>query len=102
MMDIENSVNEKRQVVRLMARSWQESLSIGIRSKLLGSGTHIVCVADIKLVDEIVFELKPYDASGKMLEVNRLKLSQIECVIPLTSRFENPFFKTIVHSRPIQ
>lgn len=86
-------ISDRNAVLRALTASKEQGTAIGINSAVLGTGTYISCVEDIILDTDIVIVLKPYDATGHMLERAQLALSDIQSVLPFNSTFENPFFK---------
>ena len=91
-------VSDRCQVLALLIKSKHDGLAIGINSRVMGGGTYITSVEDILLDEELMILLKPYDANGRMLNITTLKLSDIESVLPFSSKFENPFLKDIRRS----
>jgi hypothetical protein len=87
-------VNDGDDILSLLHKSKDFTLAIGIRSDKLGPGIYVTCVENISLEGDFMVVLKPYDATGKMLETNRLRLSEILSVLPFNSKFQNPFHKT--------
>jgi hypothetical protein len=86
-------VTDRQEILTLLAKSKREGTSIGINSRGLGSGTFVTGVEDIEFSDEVLVKLKPFDATGRILTCYRLKLSQIQSVLPFTSNFQNPYLK---------
>ena len=68
---------------------------IGISSPKLDPPTLVTVVKEIILDSELLFLLAPFDATGHMLNCTALKFSEIESVLPFTSKFVNPFMKEI-------
>lgn len=68
---------------------------IGINSPKLDPPTLVTVVREIFLDSELLFLLAPFDATGHMLNCTVLKFSEIESVIPFTSKFVNPLLKEI-------
>jgi hypothetical protein len=89
---------DKDEMLSWLARSKRLGLSIGIISDLLGPGTFVTAVDDLLLGEEITITLRSYDATGRMLRTQKLKISDIIGVLPFNSTFKNPFYKATVFS----
>jgi hypothetical protein len=87
-------ITQPSEILGVLTRSKERKIAVGVNSRLLGPGTYITAVEDILLHDEIVIVLKPYDASGHMLSITRLPLSEITSVLAFNSTFENPYYKS--------
>jgi hypothetical protein len=87
-------ISDRSDLLRHLTRSKNEGTAIGINSPVLGTRTIVTCVEEIILDGEIVVTLKPFDATGRILNRCRLKLSEINSVLPFSSDFTNPFHKS--------
>lgn len=69
---------------------------IGVNSEKLDPPTCIAVVKEIVLDGHNLFVLlSPFDTSGQILNCTLLRLSDIQGVLPFTSKFINPFLKKI-------
>jgi hypothetical protein len=93
-------VSDRSFILNILTKSKDNGTVVGINAPCLGSGTFISVVDDIILVDDIIIVLKPFDASGHMLDTNKIRLSDVTSVLPFNSVFENPFHKTTQFIRP--
>jgi len=88
-------VREPASILSILTRSREAGTTVGICAALLGAGIHLTSVEDLLIDEDIVIVLKPYDATGCILSVARLRLSDIDYVLPFNSTFINPFFKSL-------
>ncbi|MFZ6012358.1 MAG: hypothetical protein ACOYXT_18590 [Bacteroidota bacterium] len=90
-------VTDPYKILKCLLDSKIKGTVIGINSAVLGSGTTLTGISDISISGggEISVVLKGYDFAGAMLKENVLKVSQIDCVVPFTSLFENPLLRKI-------
>lgn len=86
---------EPKQVLSSLLTSKENNSMIGITSPKLDPPTLVTVVKEIILDSELLFLLAPFDATGHMLNCTALKFSEIESVLPFTSKFVNPFMKEI-------
>lgn len=86
---------EPKQVLSSLLTSKENNSMIGISSPKLDPPTLVTVVKEIILDTELLFLLAPFDATGHMLNCTVLKFSEIQSVIPFTSKFVNPFIKEI-------
>lgn len=87
---------EPAQIFSYLFASKVNNSMIGVNSKKLDPSTRIAVVKEIVLDGHDVFVLlSPFDASGQMLNCTQLRLSDIQGVLPFTSKFTNPFLKEI-------
>ena len=87
---------ESQEILKILIDSKETGKSVGISSPLMGEGFFTTAVEDIILLEgETVISLIPYDSTGFMLPVNKLKLSQITAVCPFSSKFRNPILKNL-------
>lgn len=87
-------ISDPQKVLGILSLSKERGTVVGINAPILGRGTHLTAVDQISFGDEIEIILKPYDATGHILDRNRLKLSDIHSVLPFTSVFQNPFIRS--------
>lgn len=86
---------DRNLILNILTDSKEQGTAVGINCSALGAGTFITAVEDIMLEDDMLIVFKPYDANGHMLERNKIKLQEIDSVLPFNSIFQNPFFKSI-------
>ena len=86
---------EPKQVLSSLLTSKENNSMIGITSPKLDPPTLVTVVKEIILDSELLFLLAPFDATGHMLNCTALKFSEIESVLPFTSKFVNPFMKEV-------
>ena len=86
---------EPKQVLSSLLTSKENNSMIAISSPKLDPPTLVTVVKEIILDSELLFLLAPFDASGHMLNCTALKFSEIDSVLPFTSKFVNPFMKEI-------
>jgi hypothetical protein len=86
---------EPKEVLSSLLTSKENNSMIGITSPKLDPPTLVTVVKEIILDSELLFLLAPFDATGHMLNCTALKFSEIESVLPFTSKFVNPFMKEI-------
>lgn len=94
------AVTEKNEILKYLTESKEQGLTIGICARPFGASVVMGCVEELALGDELIVILKPYDASGAMLNFTTLRLSEVQSVLPFRSKFENPFFKSIIDAKP--
>lgn len=91
-------VREPQEIFKALLDSKDRGTSIGIKASVLGKGMFVTGVEDILLGDgreNTHIILKGYDFTGHVLETNTIRLTDIEGVCCFTSKFGNPFLKTI-------
>ena len=94
-------VSEPGEMLNVLTESKTNGTTVGINAPVLGQEIVITAVDDIVIGESITVVLKNYDVTGYMLETNKLKLGDIRSVCPFTSSFENPFMKTLKHSKSL-
>jgi len=86
-------------ILSMITASKEGGLLIGIHSLKLGPYTCLTAVREIILDDEIQIVLFPYDINGHIIGYPTLCLSDIQSVIPFSSKFVNPLLKEINESQ---
>ncbi|SHG78578.1 hypothetical protein SAMN04488109_1826 [Chryseolinea serpens] len=87
---------EPAQVFSYLFASKVNNSMIGVNSEKLDPPTCIAVVKEIVLDGHNLFVLlSPFDTSGQILNCTLLRLSDIQGVLPFTSKFINPFLKKI-------
>ena len=94
-------VSDPGEMLNILAESKVSGTAVGINAPILGSEIYVTAVEDIIIDDDITIVLKNYDITGYMLETNKLKLGEIKSVCPFRSAFENPYMRTLRHSKPL-
>src|SRR5687768_5358682 len=93
-------VSDPGEMLTILAESKASGTAVGISAPLLGSSEiYVTAVEDILIDEDITVILKGYDITGYMLETNKLKLGEIKSVCPFKSAFENPYMRTLRHSK---
>jgi hypothetical protein len=85
-------------IFKALINSKEQGTAIGIVSPVLGKGMFVTGVEDILIGDghensHVI--LKGYDFTGHILETNTIRLTDIEAVCMFSSKFGNPFLKTL-------
>jgi hypothetical protein len=94
--DVFDSTTETQEILRILLESKESGKSIGICSPLTGDGFVITAVEDIILEEgETTIIIKPYDVTGFMLPVYKIRLTDINAACPLKSQFGNPLLKNL-------
>jgi hypothetical protein len=101
MTNVLEFISEPQKILGVLSLSKERGTVVGINAPILGRGTHLTGVDHIFFGDEVEIILKPYDATGHILDRNKLKLSDIHSVLPFTSVFENPFIKSLHHKNQV-
>ena len=101
MTDVLEFISEPQKILGVLNLSKERGTVVGINAPILGRGTHLIAVDHIFFGDEVEIILKPYDATGHILERIKLKLSDIHSVLPFTSVFENPFIRSLHHKSQV-
>jgi len=86
-------IYEPQAMLEVLLASRDQNTVVGINAPILGRGTHLTAVEYISDDPDCIITLKPYDATGHILDRNKIKLSDINSVLPFTSVFENPFVR---------
>lgn len=91
-------IEDPTEIFRALLNSKERGTAIGIISPLLGKGMFVTGVEDILIGDgqensHVI--LKGYDFTGHILETNTIRLTDIEGVCMFSSKFGNPFLKTL-------
>ncbi|HEY9486758.1 MAG TPA: hypothetical protein VIQ51_00420 [Chryseosolibacter sp.] len=92
-------VSDPGEMLTILAESKACGTAVGISAPLLGGEIYVTAVEDIIIDEDITVVLKSYDITGYMLETNKLKLGEIRSVCPFKSAFENPYMRTLRHSK---
>jgi hypothetical protein len=85
-------------IFKALLNSKQCGTAIGIMAPVLGKGMFVTGVEDILIGDgheNTHVILKGYDFTGHILETNTIRLTAIEGVCMFSSKFGNPFLKTL-------
>jgi hypothetical protein len=91
-------IYEPEKILAILTLSKERGTVVGINAPTLGRGTHLTAVENISHEPEVMITLKPYDATGHILDRSRIRLSEVHSVIPFSSVFENPFMRTLSSS----
>jgi hypothetical protein len=94
-------VSDPGEILNVLTESKTHGTAVGINAPVLGKEIVITAVEDILIDESVTVVLKNYDITGYMLETNKLKLGDIRSVCPFKSSFENPFMKTLKHSKSL-
>lgn len=94
-------VSQPGEMLNVLSESKENGTAVGIFSPLLGREIRVTAVEDIVIGEDITVVLKSYDFTGYMLETNKLKLGEIKSVCPFKSPFENPYMRSIKHSKSL-
>lgn len=94
-------VSDAGEILNILAESKQNGTAVGILAPVLGKDIYVTAVEDILMDEHITIVIKNYDRTGYILETNKLKLGDIESVYPFKSPFENPFMKSVRHSKSL-
>lgn len=86
-------ISDRKQMLAILTQSKEKGTTVGINASVLGGGIYVSAVEDLILEEDIIIVLKSYDITGYVLEINRVKLSEIRIVYPFTAAFENPYLK---------
>lgn len=88
-------VIDRREMLEILSESKEHGTAVGICAPVLGQGMHVTAVDDILFDDAITIVLKGYDATGYMLEANKIRLEEIDGVCPFQSPLENPWLRSL-------
>lgn len=94
-------VSDPGEMLRILAESKVRGTAVGIKAPVLGTEIYVTAVEAIHMGEEITIVLKNYDITGYMLGTNKLKLGEITSVCPFKSPFENPYMRTLNHSKSL-
>ncbi|MGC1240212.1 MAG: hypothetical protein WA874_01430 [Chryseosolibacter sp.] len=91
-------IDDSREIFKALLDSKERGTAIGIKSSMLGKGMFVTAVQDILIGDgrentHIIF--KGYDFTGHVLDINSVRLTDIEGICCFTSKFGNPILKTL-------
>lgn len=91
-------IKTPKDILKALLNSKDCGTTIGIKAEIMGKGMFVTAVEDILIGDghentQIIF--KGYDFTGHILEVNVIRLTDIEGVCTFDSKFGNPILKTI-------
>lgn len=90
------TTRESQEILKVLVESKETGKAVGISSPLMGEGFVTTAVEDIILIEgETIISFKPFDSTGFMLPVSKLRLGQITAVCPLRSEFKNPVLKNL-------
>ncbi len=94
------TAREIHMIFNILMESKQGGNCVAISSSLTGEGFIITAVDDIVFLDGCtVICLKPYDVTGFMLPVNKIKLTQIKAACLMKSAFVNPILKNLTKGK---
>ncbi len=94
------TAREIHTIFNILMESKQGGNCIAISSLLTGDGFIITAVDDIIFLDgATVICLKPYDVTGFMLPVCKIRLSQIKAACPMKSKFINPVLRNLTKGK---
>jgi hypothetical protein len=94
-------VADPGEMLNILAESKANGTAVGISSPLLGTEIYVTAVENIIMDEDVTVVLKNYDITGYMLETNKLKLADIRSVCPFKSPFQNPYMRTLKHSKSL-
>jgi hypothetical protein len=95
-------VSDTGEMLNILAESKENETAVGINAPVLGDQMCVTAVEDILIDQEITIVLKSYDITGYMLEVNKIKLSEIKSVCPFKSHFQNPYMRNALkYNKPL-
>ena len=96
-----NIVSGAGPILHVLLDSKMHNTVVGIHAKKLGNATYLTGVTEIMLPlnEEPLIILTGFDITGYRFENNALRLSDIERVIPFSSKFENPFLNHYQNTR---
>lgn len=91
-------VEDRTEIFKALLNSKERGTAIGLMAPVLGKGMFVTGVEDILIGDghensHVI--LKGYDFTGHILETNTIRLTDIEGVCMFSSKFGNPFLKTL-------
>jgi hypothetical protein len=87
-------IKNEQAILDALQHAKETGTMIGIHAPVLGTGTYITGIVDIRITDyETIVVTKGYDVTGYFLDKSSLKLGEIKSVIPFTSIFINPFLR---------
>ena len=92
-----NIVSGKGPILHTLLESKINNTVVGIHAKKLGNATYLTGVMEIMLPrnEEPMIVLAGFDIAGYPFETNVLRLTDIERVIPFSSKFENPLIENL-------
>jgi hypothetical protein len=91
--ELEFTIN-KSEILKLLLRSKNSGAVVGINCPSMGSGVFLTGVEDVVMDYEVIVFLKPLDITGKLLEKDKIKLTEISSVCT----FNTPY--AIYESQP--
>jgi hypothetical protein len=87
------TINDRSKIVEMLKYSQKHGSTIGIYAPVLGGGIYVTSIGNVMPGEEAMVVLRSYDPSGVILNTNQVKLTDIRCVFPFQSVFENPYTK---------
>lgn len=87
------AIYDRNRIVALLRYSKEHGTTIGVQSPSLGGNVYVTAIEDIISGDETVVIMRTYDSSGTILNISKVKLTDIRCVFPFQPVFENPYIK---------
>lgn len=94
------TAREIHTIFNILMESKQGGNCVALSSSLTGDGFIITAVDDIIFLDgSTIICLKPYDVTGFMLPVNKIKLSHIKAACLMKSKFINPILKNLTKGK---
>ena len=91
-------IRNPKEVFKALLESQEHGTAIGIKSGILGKGMFVTVVDEILIGDgreNTTIILRGYDFTGHVLATNSVPLTEIEGVCKFSSKFGNPFLKTL-------
>ena len=93
-------ISEQDQIIEILHQSKDQGTVVGLSAPILGNGVFLTGIENvIKNENDYLIVLKGYDVTGYILERNKIKLSDIRCVCPFKSPFNNPYLKELTGDR---
>jgi hypothetical protein len=93
-------ISDPAEILDALRQSKECNTVIGLSAPLLGNGVFLTAVDNItELANDYSITLKGYDITGYILERNKVRLSDIRCVCPFKSPFNNPYMKEATGER---
>lgn len=91
-------IQDPVEIFKALLDSKENGTAIGIKCGMLGKGMFVAGIEDILLGDgheNTRVILKGHDFTGHVLDINSVRLTDIEGVCRFKSKFGNPILKTL-------
>lgn len=93
---------EPEDILKCLQFSLENGTVVAINAPILGSGVFLTSVDHVDPSGfDYLITLKGYDMTGYILDRNKVRLSEIRCVCPFTSKFKNPFLKEFTQDKNV-